>query len=169
MCTPRISEGRFINVELGLAQTTGRNCAARIRDLLNILLCKEKLVDLSTQGSILSASNLLGDHLESERSVADPSEKIVWVVGVWTCDDNSRLTGKIFIRFRLRGGVEDKPMPQATLSRQVRCWPRGPTWRSETLWRYTNRWTESFQKPRRRRRTGKRSTGHRRYAWRLEG
>ena len=55
---------------------------------------KEKLVNLPAQRNVFPAGDFLGDHFESERSIADPSIEVVWVDGVGVGDDDPGLMGK---------------------------------------------------------------------------
>ena len=64
-----------------------------------MLLGFKELIDFPTQGSVFPAGDLFGDHFESERSIADPSVKVVRIDGVWTGDDDPRLVkGRDLVR-----------------------------------------------------------------------
>ena len=89
--TPRACESGLVDVELWLAQAAGGHGAAGVGNLLDMFLGKEKLVDLPAQRIVFPAGDFLGDHFESERSIADPSVKIVRVDGIWAGNDNSWL------------------------------------------------------------------------------
>ena len=98
--TPVAGESRLVDVEFRFSQAAGRLGAAAIGDLLNMLLRKEKLVDLLAQRNVFAAGYFLGDHFESEGSIADPSVEVVWINGVGAGNDDSRLVGR---RFGLEG------------------------------------------------------------------
>ena len=93
--TPTISVSGLVDMEFWFTQTTCRHCTARIGYLLDELLGFEKLVDVSTQGNIYAADNLLGDHLEGERSIADPTIEIIRIDSVRAGNDDSSLVVKI--------------------------------------------------------------------------
>lgn len=123
--TPTISISGLVDMEFWFTQTACGHCAARVGYLLDELLGLEKLVDISTEGNICAADNLLSDDLEGERSVADPTVEIIRVDGVRAGNDDSNLVVKIFgstKRKQSLGDIEaDEPWRQRTWNRQVQC------------------------------------------------
>ena len=78
--------------------------AAGVDDLLDTLLGKEELVDLPAQGDVFPGDDLLCDQLEDERSITDPSEEVIWVVGARAGNHNSGLaSGKFESEGRVKG------------------------------------------------------------------
>ena len=78
-------------MEFWFTQTACGHCAARVGYLLDDLLGLEKPVDISTQGNIFAAGDLLSDHLEGKRSVADPSVEIIRIDSVRAGNDDPSL------------------------------------------------------------------------------
>ena len=91
--TPVVGVSGLVDVELWFAQAAGGLSAATIGNLLDMLLRREKLVDLLAQRNVFAVGDFLGDHFESKRGIADPSVEVVWVNGVRAGDDDSGLLG----------------------------------------------------------------------------
>lgn len=69
--TPRVRKGCFVCVKLGFAETTCRDGAARVGELLYGCLCVYKCVDEGVRGV------LVDEKLESEGRIAGPSVEII--------------------------------------------------------------------------------------------
>ena len=94
--TPRIVEGGLVDVELGFGQTTSGYNATGVGDLLDVALGFEKLIELSTQGNVFPANDLLSNHFESERGITNPSVEVVRVNGARAGNDDSGLRSEVF-------------------------------------------------------------------------
>ena len=81
---------------------------------------KEKLVDLAAERIVFAAGDFLSDNFESERSVADPSVKIVGVNGVRAGDDYSGL-GIGLVKVKERMGRVNEQTRQRILNHLLRC------------------------------------------------
>jgi hypothetical protein len=93
--TPTIGVSGLVDIEFWFTQTTCGHRATGVGYLLDELLGFEKLVDIPAQGNICAAGDLLSDHLEGERSIADPSVEIIRIDSVRAGNDDPSLEVKI--------------------------------------------------------------------------
>lgn len=89
--SPGTCESGFVDTELRLAKSASGEGTAWICDLLDLGLGCDKVINMTSEGCVLTGSVLVNDCFEDEGRVTDPCVNIVRVVITGTCDDYSRL------------------------------------------------------------------------------
>ena len=92
--TPCSSESGLVDVELGLAETAGADCAAGVRHLLKGGLRGGKFINKGAERRVFAGGELVNERLEDERRVAGPGVEIVRVRRARTRNNDSRLKPK---------------------------------------------------------------------------
>lgn len=125
--TPIVIVSGLVDMEFWFAQATCGYIAAGVGYLLDELLGFKKPVDISAEGNIFAAGDLLSDHLEGEGSVADPSVEVIRIDSVRAGDDDPSLGLNMFWSVKRKqsvGDIEaDELWRQSTWNRRVRYWP----------------------------------------------
>ena len=89
--TPRTRERTTVNIEFWFSEAAGKDSATGVGHLLQRGFGGKVVVNLNTQRIVLSAGELVCDNLEYKGRVADPTVKVVRIVGIWTGNHNSSL------------------------------------------------------------------------------
>ena len=89
--SPSVGEGRLVDVELGLAETTGGHTTTGVRDLLDPRLGCSEVVDMTAERRVLACGELVHDGLEDEGRVAGPGVEVVGTRVARTGNDDTGL------------------------------------------------------------------------------